>query len=130
MTPEELEKYMMGECGSLAVGHQLVYPFLRFGIDWEVKYPGDEGYWEFYERSEGVDDPQPQKLPQHIFTHDDNFFYDATGSHPIDQRVPTFIEDREFDIPYILLVWLGMIDPEQIPNNAWIIENMPDPDSN
>lgn len=87
----DLDEYMYGQCASYAVGHQAEYPHLRFGIDWE-NIDKDHHEWpSIMVEDEGLDpdDPAHQdkvfRRPQHIFTHDDHWAYDASGAYPVNK---------------------------------------------
>lgn len=66
------QDYMFGQCAAYADALHHLKPDLRLGIHWQDDYEDDNG--EEYEK---------MQTPQHYFTHDNDYAYDAMGKHPL-----------------------------------------------
>lgn len=135
--PDESDarKYTLGRCAAWAVAHQQEYPHLRFGMDWERLDPDDEDFGLIYDQTEDAElpedlDEEPSPLngywrPQHIFTHDDKYFYDVEGAHPLSQ-LPHW-DDYTLNHDLHDVEMTGMLEPEYAPTAEWIHQYAPAP---
>lgn len=116
----ENDEWMTGQCAAWAIAHQQLHPDLRFGMhyekmdDWDSEKEAEENGEEW--------DGTPAYEIQHVFTHDDNFAYDASGKHPMpyqgwDAQVFDLTEDDVRDS--------GMFESGYAPEHEWLKKNDP-----
>jgi hypothetical protein len=100
------DEFMTGQCAAWAIAHHQLHPDLRFGMHYE------ELSSEEQDKREIEDGYRPTYEIQHVFTHDDNFAYDAEGAHPM----PYNGWDRsEFDLTSEDVEMSGMLEPGYMP---------------
>ena len=112
--PTGAEKWLNEQCAAWALAHQQLNPELRLGLSYEQLSEAEC-------RSEAAEDGEewdgePRYRAQHVFTHDDNFAYDAAGIHPMpyEEWDATYFDLDESDVEDTGLLEAGYVeDAEQ-----------------
>lgn len=117
MPADDVDMYMHGQCAAFAAAHQEVYPHLQFGLHLEQLSEEDS----MREADENGDEWDGERIyrVQHVFTHDDQYAYDAEGAHPMPFNE---WDDSDFQVSFREVELTGMLEPGYMPERDFIIK--------
>lgn len=108
-SPEDVDYFMFGQCAAWAVAHSEKHPDLGIGF---VYFPMSEEDSIQEAEEDGEEwDGEPLLELEHVFTHDEEFVYDARGKQTRQEFLATNHQaDIVFDLSQQEVLSSGMVE--------------------